>query len=115
MEVFHERLASPDMGVCDAAHMSRVLDTIDAHLANGRRAYLHCWGGVGRTGTVVGCWFVRHGMTGDDALGRVQALFNTMSAQKVADHPEGSPQTARQRAMVREWHELGYTQQTESR
>ena len=31
--------------------------------------YLHCWGGVGRTGTVVGCWLVRHGRTGDEALG----------------------------------------------
>ena len=24
------------------------------------RVYVHCWGGVGRTGTVVGCWLVRH-------------------------------------------------------
>ena len=30
--------------------------------------YVHCWGGIGRTGTVVGCWLVRHGMTGDEAL-----------------------------------------------
>ena len=114
IEVSHERLTIPDMGVSDAAHMRRVLDTIDAHLADGRHVYVHCWGGVGRTGTVVGCWLVRHGMTGDEAIDQVQTLFNTMSPKKLADHPEGSPQTEPQRAMVRNWREPGHSPKTES-
>lgn len=33
-------------------------------LAAGQTVYVHCYGGIGRTGTVVGCWLVRHGLSG---------------------------------------------------
>ena len=49
--------------------MVEILDKIDDDLAAGHNIYVHCWGGVGRTGTVVGCWLVRHGYaTTDDVL-----------------------------------------------
>ena len=38
--------------------MTSILDAIDNALDNDRTVYVHCWGGVGRTGTVVGCWLV---------------------------------------------------------
>jgi hypothetical protein len=72
LRVAHERLTIRDMDVCDAAHMRRVLDAVDAGLRRGA-VYVHCWGGVGRTGTAVGCWLVRHGRTGDEALAEVGA------------------------------------------
>lgn len=104
VDVVVDRLPIPDMGVCDAAHMSRILDTIDARLADGRTVYVHCWGGVGRTGTVVGCWLVRQGRTGEQALAEVATLFATMSTEKRRNHAAtGSPQTTAQRAMVRTW------------
>ena len=103
-DVVIDRLPIPDMGVSDAAHMRRILDTIDARLEEGRTVYVHCWGGVGRTGTVVGCWLVRHGRTGEQALAEVATLFATMSdAKRRAHAATGSPQTAAQRAMVRTW------------
>ena len=40
--------------------MLAVLDAIDIALCEGHGVYIHCWGGVGRTGTVVGCWLKRH-------------------------------------------------------
>ena len=40
----------------------------DAELQTGRKIYLHCWGGIGRTGTTVGCYLVRSGKTGEEAL-----------------------------------------------
>lgn len=93
-----------DMDVCDVAHMRRVLDLIDARLAEGHAVYVHCWGGVGRTGMVVGCWLVRHGRTGPAALAEVARLFGTMSPAKVRRHRSwGSPQTPAQRAMVEGW------------
>ena len=106
VEVVHDYLPIVDMDVCDDTFMLRVLDTIDARLAHGHRVYVHCWGGVGRTGMTVGCWLVRNGQSGDEALEQVKALFATMSPDKVAYFgPDGSPQTDAQRAVVRAWTE----------
>lgn len=104
VDASYEMCAIRDMDVCDHAHMAQVLDTIDRHLADGRGVYVHCWGGVGRTGLTIGCWLVRHGMPNEQALDTVRRLFNTMSAQKVQRFgPDGSPQTDEQRDMVRQW------------
>ena len=106
VQVVHDYLSIVDMDVCDDAFMSRVLDTIDARIAEGHRVYVHCWGGVGRTGMTVGCWLVRNGHGGDDALEQVKMLFATMSPAKVAYFGlDGSPQTDAQRAVVRAWTE----------
>lgn len=110
IEVTHERMIIRDNGICDATHMNRILDVIDSHLAEGRRVYVHCWGGVGRTGMVVGCWLVRHGRDGEEALREVGALFRTVSAKKVQDHAGwGSPQTEPQRDVVRGWQAQSHT------
>lgn len=104
IEVTVDHLAIPDAGVCEAAHMRNVLDVIDASIAEERPVYLHCHGGIGRTGMVVGCWLVRHGRGGDDALREVDTLFRSMSSEKVRRHAgHGSPETGAQRAMVRDW------------
>jgi hypothetical protein len=106
VNVVHDYLSIVDMDVCDNAFMTQVLDTIDARMAEGHRVYVHCWGGVGRTGMTVGCWLVRNGRTGDEALDDVKMLFATMSPAKVAYFgPDGSPQTDAQRAVVRAWAE----------
>jgi len=105
MDVHYERLTIRDMDICEPAHMTRILDAIAARLAEGRYVYVHCWGGVGRTGTVIGCWLVRQGTSGDEALRQVQAHFATMhKSRALGRHPEGSPQTSAQRAMVCHWH-----------
>lgn len=104
VEVVHDYLSIVDMDICDATHMRRVLDTIDQRLAEGHGVYVHCWGGVGRTGMSVGCWLVRHGLDGETALDQVRALFGTMSPAKVRRFgPNGSPQTDEQRQVVRSW------------
>ena len=100
--VRHTRLSIPDMDVPHPERMTEILDAIDAAQAAGHVTYVHCWGGIGRTGTVVGCHLVRRGMTGEEALAEVQRLYDTMSAEKRAYHPE-SPQTAEQRDFVLAW------------
>ena len=52
-----------------------ILDAIDECIAAGKIAYVHCWGGVGRTGVIVGCWLARHGKPGRPALERLRALW----------------------------------------
>lgn len=82
--------------------MAGILDVIDSALAQGRNVYLHCWGGVGRTGTVVGCWLVRHGRTGDEALAELRELWRDV--EKIRYRPV-SPETRKQREYVRQWAE----------
>ena len=68
-EFVHERHAIVDMSVPRSPQQTAaILDAIDEALDGGKNVYVHCWGGISRTGTVVGCWLVRHGMTGDEAL-----------------------------------------------
>lgn len=43
------------------ATMTAILDAIDASLAGNEPTHAHCWGGVGRTGTVIGRWLLRTG------------------------------------------------------
>jgi len=49
------RHAIRDLSAPTRAAMTAILDAIDDSLAAGRATYVHCWGGVGRTGTVVAC------------------------------------------------------------
>ncbi len=42
------------MGTTTIPHMTQILDDIDSAIADEGVAYVHCWGGIGRTGTVVG-------------------------------------------------------------
>lgn len=101
-DVDYVRLPIPDMGVPTRERMRRILDEIDAALEAGRTVYVHCWGGIGRTGTVVGCYLVRRGVSGEEALKRVGELYRQVSAGKRRRNPE-SPQTEGQRAFVRGW------------
>ena len=38
--------------------MREILDCLDDALRSGRKVYVHCRAGIGRTGTVVGCLLV---------------------------------------------------------
>ena len=87
-----------DLGTTTIPHMTRILDDVDAALDAGRGVYVHCWGGIGRTGTVVGCWLMRHGLDGGDPIARLAELRRDVSDAFVA-----SPQTSAQRAMVSAW------------
>lgn len=66
--LIYRRMQVPDLGVPSREWMVAILDAIDEALAQGHNLYLHCAGGIGRTATVVGCWLVRHGETGEQAL-----------------------------------------------
>ena len=89
-----------DMSIPDSREQTRaILDTIDRVRDEGGIVYLHCWGGIGRTGTIVGCWLVRHGMTSENALDRVAELWTSRPDSDWST----SPQTEPQFRYVREW------------
>lgn len=60
-----------DLDVTTPEHYDRITADIDRELAAGRRVYVHCWGGVGRTGTVIGWWHVSRGATAAEALAKI--------------------------------------------
>ena len=83
--------------------MVGILDAIDTALDSGKNVYVHCWGGVGRTGTAVGCWLVRHGHTGEAALEQIYEWWQGM--EKIWRHPR-SPERPIQIEYVRNWVEM---------
>jgi protein-tyrosine phosphatase len=88
----HHRLPIRDFQTPDSAYLKTILDTIDQKLAEGCTVYLHCWGGTGRTGTVAGCYLVRHGMPGSEAVAEITRRRGRYS-----------PETEAQRQMVINW------------
>jgi protein-tyrosine phosphatase len=97
-EVEHQRISIPDRGTPTSETMTDILDTIDATLGAGGTVYVHCYAGIGRTGTVIGCHLARHSMEGEEALDEIARL-----RQGISDGWITSPETAAQREMVREW------------
>jgi protein-tyrosine phosphatase len=45
----------PESSAYVAELMTTILDAIDESMTAGKPVYVHCWGGMGRTGTVIGC------------------------------------------------------------
>ncbi len=96
--VQHHRMPIPDMGAPDPEWMVDVLDFLDQSTRAGHTVYVHCFGGIGRTGTVIGCYLARHGLSGDQAIKQI--------AEWRAGTPDGyrwSPETVLQRQLVRSW------------
>jgi hypothetical protein len=62
-----------DASVPDAAAMRALLDLLDQLIAAQQPVYVHCWGGHGRTSTVVGCYLVRHGAAPQAAIDQIMA------------------------------------------
>lgn len=96
--VTHYRAPIPDLGTPTEAQVAAILDRIDAGIAAGERVYVHCWGGIGRTGTIVGCYLVRHGLSGEQALTEIAHL-----RCKTPDAGRPSPETWEQCERVRQW------------
>ena len=93
----HKRMPIRDFGIPTPEDMVRILDTLEGALGAHHKVYLHCHGGIGRTGTVVGCHLVDRGLTGPEALEEIRRL-----RMEHGCHPH-SPETEQQFAMVRQW------------
>ncbi len=95
----YSRFGIPDMGVPSVHEMARILDHIDDRLADEKPVYVHCWGGKGRTGTVVCCWLIRHNFVSRDKV--FEHLQRLREPARSKDAP--SPETAAQRDFVLAW------------
>ena len=91
-----ERFEIEDCTTPSQRTMIAIQDAIDAAVTARRTPYIHCWGGRGRTGTVVGVYLLRRGLATSDnfleVLGRLRAKA-----------PGTSPETDEQIDFVRSW------------
>ena len=102
--VTYERINIQDRGLPSHEQMEVLLDILDRALDSGQAVYLHCWGGIGRTGVTVGCWLVRHGLTGGQALTRLNELYRTSGQSRI--FPK-SPETDAQVKFILDWVDNG--------
>ena len=87
----------PDMGVIDQDGYDRIIACIHGEMDAGRTVYVHCWGGKGRTCTVVGCLLIDGGLDYDGAIKRIAEL---RAGTRKASEP--CPESSSQHRVLRE-------------
>ena len=97
-KVVHRRLPITDLDVPTTEQMSEIQQTIATALEAGQTIYVHCWGGVGRTGTVLGCYLVEQEVSVAEALTEIQRR-----RRKTVDGWKKSPETQAQVDFVKSW------------
>ncbi len=100
LEASFRRFPIRDQSAVAIDTLVSVLDYIDEQRKAGHKIYVHCWGGNGRTGTVAGCWLVRHGRSAEQAF---QEMSHSRSGRGFRF---SAPENDRQRELVKSWHKL---------
>ena len=94
------RFPIKDVSIPTIETMRSILDTINHLLENEKTVYIHCWGGIGRTGTVAGCFLIEHKMaTNTEAVSMIQKL--KQHSERLATRI--SPETVEQIRFVENW------------
>ncbi len=97
--VSFDRMPIKDLWIPTRVEMCRILDRIDECIEKNKPVYVHCWGGRGRTGTVVGCYLARHGYAEDR---KILELIQQMR-KNTEDSHQPSPERPKQDDMVLSW------------
>ena len=96
-EVTYRRFPIPDTKTITDAGYDRILAHIRAELDAGKVVLVACWGGKGRTGTVVGAWLIENEGLGYPAV--IDRMQELRAGTRKDHHPV--PDTEEQHAVLR--------------
>ena len=91
-----------DLSITTADKMRETLHLIHNLIEDGKKVYVHCWGGVGRTGTVVGCYLLEQNMASTDTV--LQTIDYLKRTTPISER--NSPETDEQVNFVLNWPSL---------
>ena len=104
-QVLYARKPIPDHSIPGARElMAEILEYLDRALEAGHCVYVHCRAGVGRTGTVLGCYLVHRGRAPEAALQHLNELWR---ANERSQAWPSTPETDEQIDYIRNWRATG--------
>lgn len=91
-KIYYVRLEIENYSVPDKETMDTIINRINGFLENGNVVYLHSGGGIGRTGLVIACYFIKQGYSFDEALAKLSKMFKQSSASAYTTSPDNKAQ-----------------------
>ena len=68
----HHHFPMSDMSAPEVGLVERFVGILEHELDQGQNVAVHCGAGLGRTGTLLACYFVNEGLSADEAIQRVR-------------------------------------------
>lgn len=68
LQIRHLEIPIEDYGTPEYFQINRFLEMVEKELADGRRVLIHCYSGMGRTGTMFALYLVHHGLNWQEAV-----------------------------------------------
>ena len=101
LEVTRGMIPIPDHDIPAQTTMRCILDVLDSSITGQSPVHVHCFMGIGRTGTVVGCYLRRHRLaTAREVVDKIMLLRSS-----IPENWGPSPHMPAQIKMVQGWRE----------
>lgn len=100
IKIEHKRMPIKDRDIPTKKFMAEIVEVIKKALAEGHKVYVHCAAGIGRTGTVIGCYLREQGLSGNQALAHILKLRQNAAGSQVRSF---SPPSKIQQAFIKEY------------